>query len=81
MSVDCCRASRSKPVIDVLEVRAHRRGAVAAVDVELDAELTGLADPGHQVRRRNQGLGRNDVGQHRGAAEARTFNDGDLRAQ
>ena len=58
-------------VVDVLEVRAHGRGEVAAVDVELNAQLAGLAHAGHQVRRRDQGLGRHDVGQHRRAAEAR----------
>ena len=55
--------------------------AVAAVDVELDAQLAGLADAGHQVRRRDQGLGRHDVGQHRGSAEPRALDDGDLRPQ
>ena len=81
MSSDCFRARREQAVVDVLEVRAHRGGKVAAVDVELDAQLPRLADAGHQVRRRDQGFGRHDVGQHRGAAKAGALDDGDLRAQ
>ncbi len=68
-------------VVDVLQVRAHDRDEVAAVDVELDAQLPRLPDAGHQVRRRDQCLGGNDVGEHCGAAQARTFDDGDLRPQ
>ena len=68
-------------VVDVLEVRAHRRGKVAAVDVELHAQLRGLHHAGHQVGGRDEGLGGHDVGQHRGAAESRTLDDGDLRPE
>ncbi len=68
-------------VVDVLQVRAHHRREIAAVDVELHAQLPRLADAGHQVRRRDQGLGRYDVGEHRGTAEAGAFDDGDLRPQ
>ena len=68
-------------VVDVLEVRAHDRHEVAAVDVELHSQLPRLADAGHQVRRRDQGLGRHDVGQHGRAAQAGAFDDGDLRPQ
>jgi hypothetical protein len=74
-----CQAQQA--VVDVFEVRAHDWGEFAAVDVELDAQLAGLAHAGHQVRRRDQGLGRHDVGQHRGAAEAGAFDDGDLRTE
>ncbi|MCY1232418.1 hypothetical protein D9M72_449080 [compost metagenome] len=68
-------------VVDVLQVRAHHGGEIAAVDVELHSQLPRLADAGHQVRRRDQGFGRYDVGEHRRAAQARPLNDGDLRPQ
>ncbi|MCY1370230.1 hypothetical protein D9M69_573140 [compost metagenome] len=74
-----CEAEQA--VIDVLEIGAHHWHEVAAVDVELHAQVPRLTDAGHQVRRRDQRLGRHDVGQHGGSAEAGALDDGDLGPQ
>jgi hypothetical protein len=68
-------------VVDVFEVGAHHGHKVAAVDVELHSQLPRLTDAGHQIRRRDQRFGRHDVGEDRRAAQARTFDDGDLRSE
>jgi hypothetical protein len=74
-----CEAQQA--VIYVLEIGAHHRHEVAPVDVELHAQVPRLTDARHQVRRRDQRLGRHDVGQHGGSAEAGALDDGDLGPQ
>ena len=65
----------------MLEVRTNRGRAVATVDVEPDPQLSGLTDARHQVRRRDQRLGGDDVREYRRSAEPGTFDDGHRRAK
>ena len=75
---------QQQALVDGLQVDgdlgAHRAAGVVARE-ELHAELAGLADGGRRLGRRDEGLRRHDVGQHRGAADADPLDERDVGAE
>ena len=73
---------QQQPLVDGAEVdgdlRTHRAAAVAAGE-ELHAQVGGLADGGRGLRGRDEGLRRDDVGEHGGAADTRCARRGSRR--
>ncbi|GAA3797703.1 hypothetical protein CSO01_27370 [Cellulomonas soli] len=72
---------RLDPGVDRTQVDAVPHLLGRAQPVDADAQLGGPVGDRHPLRGRDQGLGRHDVGEHRGPAQTGTFDERDVRPE